>query len=663
MKKTIRMLTALLTAAAMTMSAVSITAFAEGEKNGLTALGSQLSEETENRTYTLDELFAMSDEEFLKLKSEYQTVEKWYVDSIRSDAEYNTEYGGVKKYRGISGVVRRSADNIWGARLVTDEERQRIKELLGDTVKYEIYDPSESIPEIATADPMIYDNTYDMLIYFPDYKLYAGDTEITHEKIMGFAKCWYCVEQAFQRYDLSYAMWDTVYNTNYCNEKTPEPKNGRNFSFDELNAMTREEFFSLNSANGCIVDIKGRYAHNTGVSPEEAYNTIEQNAKCRKDTKYVSYYGGISGRFWNYIPKPEDYPGTGPDMSTYYEAGITEEHIKTALGKNVEFKITSPNYDDPNDAENAPNRYLTVYIPEMYRRNRDGDISDEDILKAAKLWYCISDIIEIYYEDFGSREGDGELVERHDELLPTPANGEYFVMNELLDMDDEDFLALGGERYYEALKRERDYTHEYYSIIDGEAVPSVWKGSLSGILMAYSLDPETFDYEGTKALLKKAFGNSFNYKTSFYNYYGYRFSMTFPDFEIDGNNEDITDETLMKFAKCWFCAGQIVTGIVYRQYGTIGDMCGEDDDSSEPLPAGTEPDADEDTVTGTVSLKGDADVNGEVSLSDIVVVSKYCLNRNAYPFRNETAKANADMNSDKKISGLDTSALIELNLG
>ena len=77
-----------------------------------------------------------------------------------------------------------------------------------------------------------------MLIYFPDYKLYAGDTEITHEKIMGFAKCWYCVEQAFQRYDLSYAMWDTVYNTNYCNEKTPEPKNGRNFSFDELNAMT-----------------------------------------------------------------------------------------------------------------------------------------------------------------------------------------------------------------------------------------------------------------------------------------------------------------------------------------------------------------------------------------------------------------------------------------
>ena len=59
------------------------------------------------------------------------------------------------------------------------------------------------------------------------------------------------------------------------------------------------------------------------------------------------------------------------------------------------------------------------------------------------------------------------------------------------------------------------------------------------------------------------------------------------------------------------------------------------------------------------TLKGDADLNGEVSLSDIVVVSKNTLSDEAYPLKNEIAFANADMNDDTKVNAVDTSALIE----
>ena len=63
------------------------------------------------------------------------------------------------------------------------------------------------------------------------------------------------------------------------------------------------------------------------------------------------------------------------------------------------------------------------------------------------------------------------------------------------------------------------------------------------------------------------------------------------------------------------------------------------------------------------SLKGDADLDGVVSLTDIIVVSKNNISSVAYPFINAIAAANADMNGDKQINGIDASALIEFNLG
>ena len=65
----------------------------------------------------------------------------------------------------------------------------------------------------------------------------------------------------------------------------------------------------------------------------------------------------------------------------------------------------------------------------------------------------------------------------------------------------------------------------------------------------------------------------------------------------------------------------------------------------------------------TSSLKGDADLNGDVDLADLTTVAKYNLNNEAYPLANDTAYANADMNGDGVVDGLDTSALIENQLG
>ena len=65
----------------------------------------------------------------------------------------------------------------------------------------------------------------------------------------------------------------------------------------------------------------------------------------------------------------------------------------------------------------------------------------------------------------------------------------------------------------------------------------------------------------------------------------------------------------------------------------------------------------------TATCRGDADLNGLVELADLTVVAKYNLNNEVYPLANDTAYANADMNGDGVVDGLDTFALIENQLG
>ena len=63
------------------------------------------------------------------------------------------------------------------------------------------------------------------------------------------------------------------------------------------------------------------------------------------------------------------------------------------------------------------------------------------------------------------------------------------------------------------------------------------------------------------------------------------------------------------------------------------------------------------------TLKGDADLNGLVELADLTTVAKYVLSPNSFPLKDETAFANADMNNDGDVNGIDVSMLIEQQLG
>ncbi len=61
--------------------------------------------------------------------------------------------------------------------------------------------------------------------------------------------------------------------------------------------------------------------------------------------------------------------------------------------------------------------------------------------------------------------------------------------------------------------------------------------------------------------------------------------------------------------------------------------------------------------------KGDVDLNGILDIADITTVAKYNLSNESYPLADDTAYVNADMNDDGIVDGLDTSALIENQLG
>ena len=62
-------------------------------------------------------------------------------------------------------------------------------------------------------------------------------------------------------------------------------------------------------------------------------------------------------------------------------------------------------------------------------------------------------------------------------------------------------------------------------------------------------------------------------------------------------------------------------------------------------------------------LKGDANLDSIVDIADLTTVAKYDLNNKLYPLVNDAAFSNADMNGDGEVNGLDTSALIENQLG
>ena len=142
---------------------------------------------TEPKTeYTLEELFEMSDEEFLQLENA-----EGYYNRVRSDVV------GFDRYEpaGISGVVREWLEKEdLGVKYTANITESQIKRLLGDTVEYKIKSPiSVDVEYLMSIGKFAFQNTF--LVRFPTLEKSVDSDNIEDEDIMKMAKCWYCVNQ------------------------------------------------------------------------------------------------------------------------------------------------------------------------------------------------------------------------------------------------------------------------------------------------------------------------------------------------------------------------------------------------------------------------------------------------------------------------------------
>ena len=60
---------------------------------------------------------------------------------------------------------------------------------------------------------------------------------------------------------------------------------------------------------------------------------------------------------------------------------------------------------------------------------------------------------------------------------------------------------------------------------------------------------------------------------------------------------------------------------------------------------------------------GDVNLDGEVTLSDVVMLSKFLVNSEIFPLKNATSRENANCEYDDELNSLDNAKLIEYNLG
>lgn len=122
-------------------------------------------EETEEKLYTLEELFAMSDDEFFALKGADILYEFPCDDTCCSGSIFRMDVLGKDYY-------------------IPNVTETEIKKLLGDTVEYDMSSPIEFDKHDLYFQVMF-------SVWFPEFNCQLDETE----KIIKFAKCWYCVDQ------------------------------------------------------------------------------------------------------------------------------------------------------------------------------------------------------------------------------------------------------------------------------------------------------------------------------------------------------------------------------------------------------------------------------------------------------------------------------------
>ena len=135
-----------------------------------------------SKTYTLEQLFAMSDEDFLKLEGAKSLCDEKLIDS---NSPFKDTTGTV--YYWLGG----STDNGSYSRGNTEKE---LSALLGNTVNYKFIDPVDSVPEDEKTDDknkISYSSVFE--VEFPDYAV--SEEDMASFDNIKFAKCRYCVNQ------------------------------------------------------------------------------------------------------------------------------------------------------------------------------------------------------------------------------------------------------------------------------------------------------------------------------------------------------------------------------------------------------------------------------------------------------------------------------------
>ena len=224
------------------------------------------------------------------------------------------------------------------------------------------------------------------------------------------------------------------------------------------------------------------------------------------------------------------------------------------------------------------------------------------------------------------------------------SSGKTYTLEQLFAMSDEEFFALegrhgSGKDYYNEIKTDAEKVTKVFDLVA--------YGGISGNLSRmFSYDENGYVKGETENEIKNVLGDTVKYNIdspSFSGeYYSNILSVNFPDYLLPAEETEITDKQVKEFAKCYFCVNQVYE-ISYDLFGS----------AISPAP----------NPISKVTLLGDVDLNGVKDLADLTTVAKYNLNNELYPLVNETAFANADMNDDGIVDGLDTSALIENQLG
>lgn len=148
------------------------------------------------------------------------------------------------------------------------------------------------------------------------------------------------------------------------------------YTLEQLFEMSDEEFFELYSAESC-------------------YNEVKRDAEEVTELFDTVTYGGISGKLMISLPNER----------ADYTANETEMAIEELLGDTVNYDIASPISLDWNYLEENWLYYgnlLWVTFPDYNIYAKTNDITDKEIIEFAKCWYCVNQVINIYYYRFNN---------------------------------------------------------------------------------------------------------------------------------------------------------------------------------------------------------------------------------------------------------------------